>query len=90
MKNAKDKPIFYIIILLLVVFLPVCIYGTIRQLKNKKPTEPDNNTYKDGFLYFYEDNKLVGKYKCLGTCSYAGGSKKKKILIIIKMVQRNI
>ena len=75
----NDKKTLITIVVLLVVFLPMSIYGTMHRMNNKvddKPSVEDDNPTKElvynGYLYFYDDNGvLLGKRMCKGECAKA-------------------
>lgn len=63
----KDKKItLWVIIILLIVFLPMTIFSTIMHFKNTNlPEENPEHAFKfDGKLYFYDEEKLLGTYTC--------------------------
>lgn len=76
----KDKPTFYTIVVLLIIFIPMSIYGTY--LKLNETTEVYNvneDFYFNGSLYFYENGNLLGTYECISTCGYATSSEEEFI-----------
>ena len=74
MDNKKISLI--IVIILLGLFTPGAVIGTIRHVKNNKNTptvkddNPNHDFYYQGKLYFYVDNELVSTYEC-SNCSIA-------------------
>ncbi len=61
----KDKPTFITIIILLIIFVPMSIYGTIGYIQSKQYVEnPNHDQYYDGYVYFYKNDEMLGKYKC--------------------------
>lgn len=70
----EDKKTLIVIIILLIIFLPLAIIGTIMKAKNINPLYDDNKDKKfiyNNTIYFYEELKLVAKYPCTGICSEA-------------------
>lgn len=61
------------IIILLVIFVPCAIYGTYMNFKGGKFSDnPNREFYYNGELYFYDGEKLLGKYTCkTEDCGYA-------------------
>ena len=70
----KDKKTLITIIILLCLFMPLGILGTIKHFTKEDVKEVDDNPNKEFILnnkvYFYKDGKLLGTYKC-GNCSKA-------------------
>ncbi len=70
------KSTLYTIIVLLVITLPLAIYGTVIHLKNKpSATDRENPNhefhYKDKLYFYNENNELLSKYECnSGLCGY--------------------
>lgn len=73
MKNLKDKEAFILIIILLLVFLPFSIYGTVKKIQVFRAGEnPNKEHFKNGHLYFYDNKLYLGKYKCISEkCDFA-------------------
>lgn len=69
----KDKKTLYTIIVLLVIFLPLGLYGTIKHLKEGNVLIDDNPNKEyvlNNKVYFYDDlGNLVNTYECQKTCS---------------------
>lgn len=64
----KDKKTLITIIVLLVIFIPISIWGTINNFRVPNSNEDSNNPnkefiYKDT-LYFYDNDKLLATYQC--------------------------
>ncbi len=53
-----------IIVILLVVFIPLTTIGTIKRLSETRDDNPKHELYYKGYLWFYNDNELLGKYEC--------------------------
>lgn len=70
----KDKKTLITIIILLIIFLPMSIYGTMIKIQNRNVVVDDNPNkelvYKDK-LYFYDNGVLLGKRNCKGECGKA-------------------
>lgn len=70
----KDKKTLITIIVLLVIFLPCSIIGTIKHFDMKKGKIVDDNINKEFIynnkLYFYDNDKLLSTYAC-NTCKKA-------------------
>lgn len=65
-----NKLVLPIIILLLLVFLPSASYGLYKHFTNA--SVPTNPSVKDGKLEIYDNDKLIGEYKCENTyCNLA-------------------
>lgn len=68
----KDKKTLVSIIVLLVLFLPMGIYGTVYHFQNKSVLIDDNPNqefiYKNK-VYYYQGGNLVSTYKCESECS---------------------
>lgn len=62
-----NKFVLPILIVLLVIFLPAAIYGTIHKISGKTNKPATMHNHKEGnVLYFYDDNnQLVGQYTCV-------------------------
>ena len=58
----EDKGVLITIIVLLVIFLPLTILGYIEH--DKMENNYDHKLYYQGYLWFYDNDKLIGKYKC--------------------------
>lgn len=60
-----NKFVLPIIILLLLIFMPAAIYGTMQHIEKKK-SEIIHEHKEDGMLYFYDqNNQFVGSYTCV-------------------------
>ena len=71
MKTKKSTLIT--IIVLLVIFLPLAIYGTYASHRGEVEVKNVNKDfYFNGFLYFYDESgKEKGRYECVSTdCGY--------------------
>lgn len=70
----KDKKTLITIIVLLVIFLPCSIIGTVKHFDMKKGKIVDDNINKEFIynnkLYFYDNDKLLSTYAC-NTCKKA-------------------
>ena len=70
----RDKKTFISIIVLLIIYLPMAVYGTVNHIKNNKVLI-DNNDNKDFIfknkVYYYENDVLNSTYECVGTCTEA-------------------
>lgn len=70
----KDKKTLITIIVLLVIILPMGIYGTIKNFSTGNIEVKDDNPNKEFIynnkLYFYYDNELLATYEC-STCNNA-------------------
>lgn len=70
----KDKKTLITIIVLLVIILPMGIYGTIKNFNTGKTETNDDNPNKEFIynnkLYFYYENELLATYEC-STCNNA-------------------
>ncbi len=84
----NDKKItFYIILILLIIFVPLAGIGTTLHFKNK-PTKKENTNQEflyDGKLHFYKDGVLVGTYTCENQdeyCDYAVFKNKKEYSLV--------
>ncbi len=63
MKNKKAT--FITIVVLLVIFLPLTVAGYF--LKNPfsgKDKNPNHDLFYEGYLWFYNNDELIGKYEC--------------------------
>lgn len=73
----KDKKTLITIIVLLVIFLPIGVFGTIKSFSATKPDVKDDNPNKEfkynNKLYFYYNDKLLSTYEC-STCTLASSS----------------
>ena len=73
----KDKKTLITIIVLLVIFLPIGVFGTIKSFSATKPDVKDDNPNKEfkynNKLYFYYNDKLLSTYEC-STCTLATSS----------------
>ena len=73
----KDKKTLITIIVLLVIFLPMALFGTIKSFSTTKPDVKDDNPNKEfkynNKLYFYYNDKLLSTYEC-STCTLATSS----------------
>lgn len=73
----KDKKTLITIIVLLVIFLPIGVFGTIKSFSTTKPDVKDDNPNKEfkynNKLYFYYNDKLLSTYEC-STCTLATSS----------------
>ena len=66
----EDKGVLITIIVLLIIFLPLTILGYIEH--DKMENNYDHKLYYQGYLWFYDNDKLIGKYKCNSdTCDLA-------------------
>ena len=66
----ENKGVFYTIIILLIVFLPLTIFGYINNKKIENNSE--KKLYHNGYLWFYDNEELLGKYECsTKSCSLA-------------------
>ena len=69
----KDKKTLITIIILLIISLTFAIKG--KSLNKNEVVTVDDNPSKDfiynNSVYFYQDNKLIDKYSCKGTCVQA-------------------
>ena len=70
MKNKKIT--LWVIIFLLILFLPITIFSTVMHYQNTRPKEenPSHEFKYDGKLYFYQDNTLLGTYSCQNFAEY--------------------
>lgn len=65
----KNKGTLTTIIILLIIFIPASIIGTYNHFKD--PNENHDFIF-EGSLYFYDNDELLGTYKCkTTTCDYA-------------------
>lgn len=67
----KDKKTLISIIVLLVIFLPLAIYGTINHMQNANVTiddNPDKAFIHNNKVYNYENGVLNATYTCTGVC----------------------
>lgn len=65
----KNRGTLITIIVLLLVFIPCSIVGTIKHFEDKNK---NHDFYYEGSLYFYQNNTLIGTYKCkTKNCDYA-------------------
>ena len=55
----EDKGVLITIIVLLVIFLPLTILGYIEH--NKMENNYEHKLYYQGYLWFYDNDKLIGK-----------------------------
>ena len=73
----KDKKTLITIIVLLVIFLPIGLFGTIKSFSTTKSDVKDDNPNKEfkynNKLYFYYNDKLLSTYEC-STCTLATSS----------------
>ena len=73
----KDKKTLITIIVLLVIFLPMALFGTIKNFSTTKSDVKDDNPNKEfkynNKLYFYYNDKLLSTYEC-STCTLATSS----------------
>ena len=73
----KDKKTLITIIVLLVIFLPIGVFGTIKSFSTTKSDVKDDNPNKEfkynNKLYFYYNDKLLSTYEC-STCTLATSS----------------
>lgn len=73
----KDKKTLITIIVLLVIFLPIGVFGTIKSFSTTKPDVKDDNPNKEfkynNKLYFYYNDKLLSTYEC-SSCTLASSS----------------
>lgn len=73
----KDKKTLITIIVLLVIFLPIGVFGTIKSFSATKPDVKDDNPNKEfkynNKLYFYYNDKLLSTYEC-SSCTLASSS----------------
>lgn len=76
MRMDNKKISLIIVIILLGLFTPGAVIGTIRHVQNNKSNpatkddNPNHDFYYQGKLYFYVDNNLVTTYEC-NNCSVA-------------------
>ena len=70
MKNKRIT--LWVIIFLLIVFLPITIFSTVMHYQNTRPKEenPNHEFKHDGKLYFYQHNTLLGTYSCENFTEY--------------------
>ncbi len=63
----NKKATFYVIVGLLVIFLPLTVFETVIKLQNRNIEEnPNHDFFYDGYLWFYSDtNELLSKYECM-------------------------
>ena len=69
----KDKKTLITIIILLVVFLPLGLVGTIKHFSTSKTnvdvnSNPNKEFIYNNKLYFYYENELLATYEC-STCN---------------------
>ena len=73
----KDKKTLITIIVLLVIFLPIGLFGTIKSFSTTKSDVKDDNPNKEfkynNKLYFYYNDKLLSTYEC-SSCTLASSS----------------
>lgn len=73
----KDKKTLITIIVLLVIFLPIGLFDTIKSFSTTKSDVKDDNPNKEfkynNKLYFYYNDKLLSTYEC-STCTLATSS----------------
>lgn len=74
MKNKKIT--LWVIIFLLILFLPITIFSSVMHYQNSKPVDenPTHELKHNGKLYFYQDDVLLGTYTCQNFdeyCDYA-------------------
>ncbi len=78
MKNKKIT--FWTIIVLLIIFVPTAIYGTVKHFQGTHVEEenPNHDFKYNGKLYFYNQDTLVGTYTCnyVNNCNLAKTSTK--------------
>lgn len=73
MKVKSKNSVLITIIVLLVIFVPLSIIGTVAHFTDSGLSS-GKQLYRKGYLYFYQDgsNTLLGKYKCFDKiCDYA-------------------
>ncbi len=64
----KNRFVLPILIILLIIFVPLAIYGGYSHFRQSHKEENPNHLAKlDNTLYFYDHNKLIGTYKCQST-----------------------
>ena len=63
----NKKATFYVIVGLLVIFLPLTVFGTVMKFANRTVDEnPNHDFFYDGYLWFYSDtNEFLSKYECM-------------------------
>ena len=75
MKPKNKLSVLITIIVLMVIFIPSAVYGTITHFTSTGiPKNPTYSFYNKGYLYFYQEgtNNLIGTYKCQNKlCDYA-------------------
>lgn len=65
----KNKGTLITIIVLLIIFVPASIVGTINHFAD---SNKEHKFHFEGKLYFYDSDKLLGTYKCKNiSCDYA-------------------
>ncbi len=76
MIKKDNKVVLYIIVILLIIFLPLTIYGTVLKFNAEETIDNPNKEFKfNNSLYFYENGNLLGIYECeTETCDYAVSS----------------
>lgn len=92
MKNKKIT--LGVIIILLIIFLPISIFSTVRHFQvTHAPEENPNHEFKyDGKLYFYDGNNLLGTYTCKNAnnyCDYAQIKQNTVTSLIEKKIDEN-
>ncbi len=72
MIKTDNKVIYYIIIVLLIIFSILTIYGAYLLIFNVSTVDnPDKSLVYEGKLYFYNNEELLGTYTCKsGNCEY--------------------
>ena len=85
---------FWTIVVLLLLLLPMTIYGTSMHIKNAQPViENPNHAFKyEGKLYFYDGNTLLGTYACQGNvanCDISSSSDNYPYSLNEKKIEKN-
>lgn len=75
MEPKNKKSTLILLIILMIIFIPTAIAGTIFHFTmgtNPNKSNPNHNFYYNGQLYFYNYNNLIGTYACANKiCDYA-------------------
>ena len=65
MEFKNKKIILITIIVLLVIFLPLTVWGFVLNQNKDDNANPNHDLMKDGYLWFYDsNNNLLNKYQC--------------------------
>ncbi len=81
----NKKRVLYVIIILLIIFIPLTIYSyTLKNNDNIKEENPHHFPYLKGALWFYDkENNLINKYVCEEkNCLYKEGIINNKYVFI--------